>query len=718
MDILRNWGGPQPGFLVIDALDAARSNYNVETLLTVVRQVIHSATRWRIVMSVREYDLKNIQDVQRLFAGEPNPEYQSEAFPKIRHVCVKVMSEPELRQVRDQALEIGRAWDTAPPRLHELLKNPFNLRLLAEILELSGGRADVTPVQTQVALLDLYWRWRIDRNDPGGRRTRALKMLVHAMVGTRSLNVLEQEVFLAFPADAEALPSLKSDRVLFEAVPPTVAGASPRSAFSHNIFFDYAVARLYLGAVDPQITQVLADGRNQDLFLAIRPSVEMALQRLWHGSQNNHRAFWDTGFRFQQSAGIRLIGKILVGQVAASEYRTLSDFEPLLLMLAAEETADAAISLLQYTVNAAFVLSVQRPTDFGLIGNEAAEWMALARSVATSNIARSAWVVHHLLTPLHKPSCSPTPEQQVNAGLAARELLRYGLSDDRARRATRLAIDVVCTTMHTAPAESVEVLRRCLSEQELEQWGHEHLPEMAEHLLQISEVDETLALEVASLCFHTRGSRDDRVSSGGRILSLLFNKSDLLNMARRRVVDAFRELLDQRPLLAIRILIQAVDHVIEEEHREYSKARVAHSFNLGGKQATLVPDASYIWTAGTHREHEEWFRLLQEFRNYLPQVASKNPELVNKILTALCERNRYAIIWRTLLEAAAQAPDSLGTAVQDMLRSPFVLGCLETRMAAGHLLSAIYSKLDHAARADIERAVMAIPDALRGHTDE
>ena len=60
---------------------------------------------------------------------------------------------------------------------------------------------------------------------------------------------------------------------------------------------------------------------------------------------------------------------------------------------------------------------------------------------------------------------------------------------------------------------------------------------------------------------------------------------------------------------------------------------------------------------------------------------------------------------------------ALGPMIVDMLKSPIVLGRLETRVAAGAAIAAVYPYISSSDRVDIEKAVLNIPDALR-ETDD
>lgn len=98
-DVLEHWPGTVPAYLFIDGLDAARGG----PAEAVYRRLITAALelpdrRWRVVASVRTFDLKAGQQLKPLFKGEPpEPDYR-EAGPdldQVRHIVIKRWTEAE-----------------------------------------------------------------------------------------------------------------------------------------------------------------------------------------------------------------------------------------------------------------------------------------------------------------------------------------------------------------------------------------------------------------------------------------------------------------------------------------------------------------------------------------------------------------------------------------------------------------------------------------------
>jgi len=164
-EVLANWPGTAPAFLVIDALDAARTEPASRAFRNLIQSVAEQQGRWRVVASIRRFDLCYSQDLQYLFHGEPVSSFRDQNFLRVRHLQVPRLSDEEMDQIPSQSPTLQALLDRASPVLRELLRVPFNLRLMAELLGIGIDPADLTPIRTQLELLDRYWLHRVVRDD-------------------------------------------------------------------------------------------------------------------------------------------------------------------------------------------------------------------------------------------------------------------------------------------------------------------------------------------------------------------------------------------------------------------------------------------------------------------------------------------------------------------------------------------------------------------------
>ena len=195
VEVLENWPGVSPGYLVIDALDAARSEGTARTLRMLIDRVIAMNNRWRVVASIRKFDLRYSAELRRLFRGNPPADYADLEFAQIRHVNIPLLDETEMAQVKNQSNELRTLIESAPSQLRELLRVSFNLGLVAALMDDGATAAELTPITTQIELLDRYWTARVIREDGrGDAREAVLRLAVEEMVRRRALRAPRSSV--------------------------------------------------------------------------------------------------------------------------------------------------------------------------------------------------------------------------------------------------------------------------------------------------------------------------------------------------------------------------------------------------------------------------------------------------------------------------------------------------------------------------------------------
>jgi hypothetical protein len=259
---------------------------------------------------------------------------------------IPVFDDQELEAISQQSADLQRLISAAGEELRTVLRVPFNLRLTADLISAGIPVDEITPIRTQVELLERNWHERVVRADSrGDAREAVLRLAVKEMVANRSLLVNRADV-ASDPAVGASLNEVLSAHILDEWQRP--AGGRPERSvltFSHHILYDYAVARLLLrGVPGTAAAQIVGD---PDLSIAIRPSLVRHFEYLWWMDESRN-GFWDEVFDFLHTEGMPEIGKVVGPNVAADQARRLSDLAPLLAALSGRDgnstdTADQAL---------------------------------------------------------------------------------------------------------------------------------------------------------------------------------------------------------------------------------------------------------------------------------------------------------------------------------------------------------------------------------------
>lgn len=479
-EILQNWPGKGSGVLIVDALDAARKLETQTVIREAVEQVRQQAgARWNVIASVRKYDLRHGTDWRRIFAGRPiSAEFADTEFSSVRHVQVNRLSDAEIQQTTVFSLQLNQLFQEANPKLAELLRNIFNLHLLAELIAHGKVAADLKSIKTQSELLETYWEHRVRRSDGGhDAREMALTAAAQEMVGRKSLRIFRADI--RDKVNLDALVDLERNDIL--RAEEDLKGANEDILlFSHHVLFDYAVARLLFrrGRDPARLVDLLRCDR--PLTLMVGPSLTLALRDVW-GSDANHAAFWELAFAIAGEASLPQAAYLAAPMVAVESTATLQDVGILLSWLPeSHPRRDTAEKIMQMLCGA--ILVCQR-AGVPIAGDDAAPWVEFAEALTAIGTDGPMFSANPLVALATEKPERLTPQQLKSAGAAARRLLDFGWS--RPRRPNNIivnAIGAVAVTIGSDVDATSALLRRLIQTEHLKKHGYEELRWLARHI--------------------------------------------------------------------------------------------------------------------------------------------------------------------------------------------------------------------------------------------
>lgn len=391
VDALKAWTGSRPAFLIIDGFDATREATALQQTQRLLGDILREPGRWRIIVSIRTFDLRWNEELRRLFRGTPHDVYRDQHVSDVRHFQVPRLSTEELQQVAVHSARFSAAIQAAPPALSPLLTVPFNLWLLAQLLGRSVDPPELRRIESQASLLDLFWKQRV--RSPVSERS-ANELFLHKvcerMLVDRRLRVGTAAV--ATPADAGVMDRIRSSGVLTSCRKRRGAPQDQFLEFEHNILFDFAAAELVLTTDVDRVLETMR--REPDLLLFARPSFEMALHELWE-EDPSRQSFWDAVLRIAAAKNVPKLGQSLGPAVAADRAASLEDLEPLCTNLThpISETRAAAILCLRHLVARLTSREAARP---GII----APWPAFTARIATIPVGDVIYPARVLLSEL------------------------------------------------------------------------------------------------------------------------------------------------------------------------------------------------------------------------------------------------------------------------------------------------------------------------------
>ena len=618
VDVLEQWHGAGPGFLVIDALDSARDDKRQLMLRQLIDHVQRLNGRWRVVATIRKFELANGSYWRALLPGKGIRPYFDPAYDHVRHLNVEKLTTGELETLKETAPALHQMVSTAPSSVAELVRVPFNLMLAAELLA-AGAAADLAGVTTQLQLLDLYWTRRLGTVAERMARERALRSLVEEMVRTRRL-----EAPAAFAAEKESLEFLLREAVLHL--------RDDGVQFAHHILFDYAVERLVLRPDTASTIQRLE--QNADLAISIGPSLKYWLQGHWERDASRN-GFWDASLRVVDS-NAPSIAKVIGGTVAAANAQIASDARTLVDHI---ETR-AGSTLFGFAADAIAVdasrvaLRVPNP------------WFEIVADVA----ARAAPPVVHRATYLLLgllETRTPTDDELAAAGRAARRMLVVAWeATSRFRSSVIQALRAVGKTFESDVAASAELLGRALEPEHLARFAHEELRWVADEVMHFVGAPGFLVRLYEATFAATASAEHATEMSGSRIFAFISNAEQDLHGAQFVLAKNFSRLVKEHVALAIEIAIAVANGYVPRV-RASSQPPETVVISLAGREGSFALD-SVTW----HSPRAEEPRIIDATTSRLSELAAQDPPTATALLGVITEKNKVAYMWRSVLEQA------------------------------------------------------------------
>jgi hypothetical protein len=707
-EILANWFETERGYVIFDALDAARNEPTRLLLQQKINEIIRLESRWTVIASVREYDLRYGERWRNMFPGEAREGFGVEEFSGTRHMYLSRLSGAEIARAVDAVPGLTSVLTNPPPRLRDLLENIFNLHLMAVLIREQADPTELRTICYQIQLLHRYWRGRV--HGDGTRRDareRAIVAVLKCMVTTRLMQAERHDILADEPgadlSDLEQTGILRS--------PAARRGLEGDILiFSHHILFDYAVARLSfrLGRRPRELVERLE--REPDLALMLGPSLSLCFEDAWLEQTPARHVFWRLATALSFSGAVPEIAKLVAPTTVAVNASSLDDLEPLLGLLG--RGAQAIDDLLWHLVVA---LLIRIDDGNPIVGETGGPWAAFADRLSERIGPRSIYSLRTLVSILTQKSQELTADQLASSGRAARRLLEAGWAGrPRDRNLVITGLDAVCDTFTSDLEASASLIRRSLEFEHLRQFGYEELPHITHKLETFMGPDPNLAVELYRAAFGYEEMSTEGVPMGGVLLSLTSNRRQDYRHSWWQLAEMFPKLLELNPIEATRALIAVMEgYNARERHRGPSDTEVTRTFDFNGRVARYREDLSGIWAqrAVNQDTHDDALRILSVFSRFLREVAQRADcrELFANIVEAVVAHNELAVLWATLLQAAADDPEPFASEVIPVAVAPVVLTSSDTHYAVARYFEKAYPLLEESSRARIEQAILDLP---------
>ena len=683
-DVLAAWPGIDDGLLIIDALDAARGGTAEGVFVELIEKVEELAPRWRVVASVRTFDLLNGQRLSGLMRGSPPSSVHShERAQGIRHFMVPELREAELALVAGAVPELAPILTNGGPSLASLLSNIFNLSLAADLIAGGTSANALLGISTQSDLVDAYEDRRL--KDVTARN--AMIAAIGKMVDKGSLSLRVAEL------DHLGLEPLLASGIIVE--------RNDRYSFAHHILFDHAAGRYFIegddaGALIEQLKQLGAKA------FMLSPALRFALERAWRRDQTAGHSFsWSLLRRLAEGRDLGPIAAASALRIAAER---VGSPEYLAGLQDAVGNANAeALSRMLFQLTRFVSMKIE---EGGLTVPASRAWTGLARTLAATGKREFIEPVRFFLQALAGKADLSDAATLDAFGEAARAALAFVRAAPEFRFARRMLIGFVGRSFASDVSASRAVLSQLLTRESLAAFGHDDATAIAEALNFIIPIDPEFAEQVFTAIYNQPVPPDDKTQFGsGRILGLTSTRAQDFKHSYWQLERAFRRLL---PIDSARAAV-----TFSAVSLSKSRQRVGTPSHLtvniaGGGKVTIIEDGL---------DYADWRQKRPYDNTSEPGIAESFVQHINKaphdelerIVRAARSGKMAASVWRRLL-GGLLASDRRG-AVDKLLwpvaTDPSVIGSSDLGRDAIDYLRAVYSTIDRADRDAFETAVSA-----------
>lgn len=646
------------GIILIDGFDAARSTETRNFFLSLLSEFIRELhPNWNLIVSVRTYDAMKSETLLGLFptTRSESSTYQLSNIP-CRHFSIPPLDDSEVRVVLDAIPGATSLYEQGPHHFQELLRNPFNLWLIEKMLDRVPFLPELSTISSETELLSLFWRQRINDHELSHELEQVLTIVAQIMVDTldRQNLVISKEQVLSRGSFSNALDELLSLEILVYS-----SGMQRSLEFSHNILFDFAVARLVLPDNAEQFIAYFSADNFKTIFLF--PSIEYYFTYLWlHDVALFWKVFWQM-YSPNIPVHLKLLGRLVLPRVIVGQVQDSDQLTPLLENV--KHSHPSGCIAMAATLRIAFTFSA---LDIRV-------WSDFAARIAHCVTPEFVNELIRLTDRLIDLAAEERDSESLNhCGDVSRALAKWVLHErDSVRKewidslGARGVVPLLAKSFVTEPSAAEVFINSVVQEVAANNMPLEYLHRLVEHFPYFVENAPELISNIYEAVYSSTTLGDGSGFGGGIVVRIFMSNDEHRKSLDYRLVGYFPQFLAAHPIMALTTGIRCVNHLIIREHvtpylSEGAQIdNVSKPFNFRDKTVNLVRDASHIWTQRAFEEHDPLYMATLIFL-WMEQYASEHrPDeaLLNSLLDIVRDNAQAAFLWGKLLELGVRYPD-------------------------------------------------------------
>jgi hypothetical protein len=209
--------------------------------------------------------------------------------------------------------------------------------------------------------------------------------------------------------------------------------------------------------------------------------------------------------------------------------------------------------------------------------------------------------------------------------------------------------------------------------------------------LSIAKHDATLVVEVYERTFgYAEASQDRTGVRDSNILSLSSHKQRDYEGAWFALSETLLAILRANAATGVLAIVRAIGEYIAREHSSGENgANSPQTFGHRGREFFFRDDWSHLWYRGGYRPVKDAPVLVAKLDAFLNEFAGKEDakEIFDEIVTIVGTEGGWAVLWASLLVAAANYPEQFGPSLAGVACAPAVMLSDDSRTSVGQYLA-------------------------------
>ncbi|WP_143100742.1 NACHT domain-containing protein [Spirosoma endophyticum] len=675
--------------LVFDAFDAARDEEKRAGFLKQIKKAKALLNnKWNILVSVRTYDATKSTDLTHLFS----PPTDLGSYAAVRKFKIGELNESEIQEASTENPNLFNFYLESTLELKEILHVPFFLKILETILSdyVSDNLEEIKHYKSETQLLDFFWQKKIDETNEALSKQQFLLWFTKQLITNKILSLSKLELIqIANKNQLDIFDYLRSENILDE-----ISLRNSRVAYTHNIFFDYAVNRLCLDHDYVSLLSFIAEDYSRAFFL--RPSFVYFFTSVWYEDQ---QVFWElyTKLAENKQKEIQLFVRLVINGTIASQFSSTNELYKILELNGTDKGNESIRNVLQ---SIRFIRNRTIAQDVSLLN-------VLSKELQLQYLFEFSFLLERAINDVKD-------DLLVVCGDSARNLLSYVLNNRNSetkhfldRIGSMRGIELIAKTFRTNPKQSSAVLQRIFPL--LDEPGFEigYFTNLSEEIKHFVDFDPALVSEVYKVIFGHRETSSEKTQMGPSVvMNFTSNRSQDFDMCYFRLEQFFPTFIASSPEIAAITGIEIVNETIFE-NQVHSDYKQGFTFDYQGVSCTFYPDYSAIWSDRHLTGQAE--NLGKPITSYIGKLFGEdNTQQAAALIRTYISNAKVGYLWKLLMQLANEYPEPMFELVLPLVLVPEFLSSSDTSYEVRGFIEKVDSLLANEQIEAIEDAIFNV----------